>query len=688
MLSYFNRAAVRQHSQDASFRLDNWLVCPATLAIQKGSHSESLTPKAMDCLIVLVENFPAPITRRQLLDEVWGQGRGSDEVLSQVIAELRRKFRDSAQQAKFIKTLPKIGYQLSEHPVFESAAARKKKRRSATRLGSAVLCFAIIVVVVTWRHSNSVAPTLDYGSLVQVAGSVESEIHPSWSKSGDKITYTFKNPATGSHDIAIRSQNGETSVLATPNQDEFSPILDEASNALYFLRYIDQICEVVVSDILGKKETALGVCASRGGATSLDLSGDGKQLAFTMPTDSERYSRGIRIISTLDGSILHEANSASPLDTLHSPRFSPDDSKLVYRVYQQSAEARNIHVLDLQSKKTTTIHGRQVIGADWFSNQALIVTTQGVFHSNAQIIATKKPTERKHLGILPNAAHLRYRNKTLLFTQYKGTRSRIDMIRSGSGVVEAMNPQTEFDAYPRVSSDGKLLAMLTRQAGKEEVRIINLSTNRTGKKMTLADEVFQSMDWQSSRELIVVTKDSRERVIARLWNLESGAETMMDLGCNAASVVRKSHVGSLYAFNNQANVVPQLCAWRNGRSKEVVRGIHMFGFGRQGELLIPGPPDGRPVHVDTKQSPSWVHDFDWTNTTSYWVSSKYGFAVAKTGSLTSLVDVAVKPWDGSWNTFRIDGVVITSLSLSPTGDLYFAAISGTDDTDVLQMNLQ
>lgn len=95
------------------FRFGQWIVEPLKGAITGSDEvPHHLQPKVMDVLVCLAENADQPVTREQLLDEVWGENAVSDEPLTRAIGELRRALHDDRGHPEYIETIPKRGYRL------------------------------------------------------------------------------------------------------------------------------------------------------------------------------------------------------------------------------------------------------------------------------------------------------------------------------------------------------------------------------------------------------------------------------------------------------------------------------------------------------------------------------------------------------------------------------------------------
>ncbi len=94
------------------FYLDDLLVEPLKGQVTGRTGSKHLPPKAVEVLLRLAQHPHQLVTRDTLLDEVWGEGQGSNEALGHAISEIRHALDDHADDPHFIQTLPKRGYRL------------------------------------------------------------------------------------------------------------------------------------------------------------------------------------------------------------------------------------------------------------------------------------------------------------------------------------------------------------------------------------------------------------------------------------------------------------------------------------------------------------------------------------------------------------------------------------------------
>src|SRR5215216_1923545 len=96
---------IRSFYEFAGFRLD-----PYKLRLVRDGSIVPLTPKAVETLLVLVQNRTRTIEREELLNAVWAETFVEDGNLSVTVSMLRKALGEKDNHTKFIETVPRIGY--------------------------------------------------------------------------------------------------------------------------------------------------------------------------------------------------------------------------------------------------------------------------------------------------------------------------------------------------------------------------------------------------------------------------------------------------------------------------------------------------------------------------------------------------------------------------------------------------
>jgi len=93
------------------YRFGPFELDPQKRLLHKTGTAISLTPKAFELLIVLIENRGRLMTKDELMQKVWPDSFVEEGNLTQTISVLRKALGDSQDGVRNIVTLPGRGYQ-------------------------------------------------------------------------------------------------------------------------------------------------------------------------------------------------------------------------------------------------------------------------------------------------------------------------------------------------------------------------------------------------------------------------------------------------------------------------------------------------------------------------------------------------------------------------------------------------
>ncbi|HUD40785.1 MAG TPA: winged helix-turn-helix domain-containing protein [Dokdonella sp.] len=146
----------------------------------------AVAPRALECLIYLIQHADRAVGRDELISAVWARTDLNYTVLTQTLWKLRRALNESTDaDSRFIRTVPRFGYQwiapLSAVPAASAAPAapvatpdpsspppaaaredqpppgRRGRRPFAWGLGS-LLMLALLIVAAVWKRSDREPP--------------------------------------------------------------------------------------------------------------------------------------------------------------------------------------------------------------------------------------------------------------------------------------------------------------------------------------------------------------------------------------------------------------------------------------------------------------------------------------------------------------------------------------------------
>ena len=103
------------------YRFGGFEVDPDRRELRRGPVLVDVQPKVLDVIVHLVESRDRVVSRRELLDELWGDAAVSEGVLTTAIHAARTALNDSAARGWAIKTVARRGYRFVA-PVVEGAS--------------------------------------------------------------------------------------------------------------------------------------------------------------------------------------------------------------------------------------------------------------------------------------------------------------------------------------------------------------------------------------------------------------------------------------------------------------------------------------------------------------------------------------------------------------------------------------
>lgn len=275
------------------YEFDDFRVDPNQKCVWRGEELVSLTPKAFDTLVVLLENKGRVVDKDTLLNQVWADTFVEEATLAQNISTLRRTLMLQPNGKQFIETIPRRGYRFvgEVREIFDDEE---------------------IFVIETHRKTRIVS---------------QEEIHQS--------------------DETMPVVNLEKAVLITPktsfitkNKTLFAvgvlACIGVLIGSYFAIRYSFQPQKMVVNQF---REFQITKLTSSGNVNKIAISPDGKYLALV------EKKKGL---STL---FLRQTNNANQIEVVPPTEndvigvtFSPDNEFIYYATYQPLDEKQQLKI--------------------------------------------------------------------------------------------------------------------------------------------------------------------------------------------------------------------------------------------------------------------------------------------------------------------------------------------------------
>ena len=359
------RGKIRAETMDTAPRKATWEsgkfeLIPEQRTLLADGIPVPLTSKAFDTLVLLVEHRDRVVTKDEILRVVWPDVVVEEGNLTQQIFLLRKALGESAQQPRYIVTVPGHGYRFagpvdqSPHPPADTVASAaggsardqaKPRTRRPISMGifiSAVLALAAIVLAMQWSVLTSRRPWLDPAT-VRITKVTESgkAINSAISPDGRVIAYTENEGDEYSLWVQQIGAAGATQVV--PRQREMLIYLRFSPDGqfLYFTRGVLSRGGFVLHrvPVIGGRETPVLDDVD----TAISFSPDGRQFVFMRGAGRETRI----VVASSDGSAQRIlASRTRPLAfSFVAPSWSPDGRMISATVTDQSKGGRSSIVL-------------------------------------------------------------------------------------------------------------------------------------------------------------------------------------------------------------------------------------------------------------------------------------------------------------------------------------------------------
>jgi eukaryotic-like serine/threonine-protein kinase len=354
-----------------AFRFDDIVVRPDVFSVEKSGRVVSLEPKSIRLLIYLIENRPRAITKEELLGKVWEDVTVTDNALTRVVAQLRKAIGDDAKVARYIETVPTLGYrfiaevavaeitdsQLPVAPVALSRAVVESPPRTFWKITSSVLlCAVILLGVIVWQRSRPADPPIWTGSLL--GGSIIAS-HPRISPDGQLVA--FRAIVDGLSQVGVMKPDAASWTVLTHDRENgavSSVAWSRDGSKIYFDREWGPANIYAIGPLGGEPRLVLANAwvpepLADGSLIALRPSAEGRQQLVHFWPDTGR-------LEPLPASI---QNTDSP-----RLRAFPDGKEIaVFGVYGKGTGRSHLFALDLASGKARDLADPE----DQFENVAV-----------------------------------------------------------------------------------------------------------------------------------------------------------------------------------------------------------------------------------------------------------------------------------------------------------------------------
>lgn len=305
-----------------------------------------LQGQPFEILAVLLEHPGRLVTRDELRQRLWPSDTFVDfeHGLNAAVNRLREALDDSAEEPRFIETLPRRGYRFiaaidrAAVAVAQTVPERRHDRAHFRdwRLFSAIAGVSLVLVTVFgilfWasRHRRQPIAARSTVKIFPLTGAIGAEQQPAFSPDGTRVAYVWQGETQGNSNLYVKLIGAGRPLRLTSNTEQESfPVWSPDGLYIALLRKSAEGSDVYIVPALGGSERKLAHSISEYSDGGLSWSPDGKVLAIPDKTTADE-PLSIFFIAANDGRKWKV--TSPPADSFGDsyPVFSPDGHYLAF----------------------------------------------------------------------------------------------------------------------------------------------------------------------------------------------------------------------------------------------------------------------------------------------------------------------------------------------------------------------
>lgn len=230
------------------FLLNDVLIDTQKMSVKVEGSWLPLEHKQLSLIKLLIENAPEPVSRDEIINQLWPNLIVSDNSVSQLVAQIRKTLSDTSKEPKFIKTVPRVGYQciavVADAPTFLERGKTPQQNVPFNWLFCGVLVGFLIACIVffdvnLFKHEHKIK----YVS--RLTSSPGAEVYLNFSPNGRYLAYSQIVTGESQYDLVVHDLQTNTShTIKSSRYSEQAPSWSEDGNWLVYYRYSPFSCEI------------------------------------------------------------------------------------------------------------------------------------------------------------------------------------------------------------------------------------------------------------------------------------------------------------------------------------------------------------------------------------------------------------------------------------------------------------
>ena len=391
--------------EDKTFKFEEFVLDAGDKTLYRNGEKVNLSLKALEVLMVLIEQRPRVVDKRVLMDTVWPGSFVEDGNLSFTISQLRKALNDNVQNPRIIETAHRRGYRFvadveaeeQRNPVGEIAQGVQDSRRSVSKppqYAKWVVSGAVAIVLVGataagWLRREKASSLLLSGAFAIEKLSTDGKVAFAVLSKDKRFVAYIHGRGRDKQSIWLRQLESGSHVELIPDSDEryFGLALSPDSNFLYFARKIDTTRLAIFRiSIFG------GVPVKIAEETQgwMSLSPNGESISYVRCTGQPDDNCSLFTADAIDGKNERKLVTVAPPYRLGANEFAPDGRSIAFSrgQTQSGTNDMSLYEVNLESFEERALSEEkffEIKSIAWLKDMSLVITAAKVTQSDIPI---------------------------------------------------------------------------------------------------------------------------------------------------------------------------------------------------------------------------------------------------------------------------------------------------------------
>ena len=562
---------------DAPFRVGHYVVDPSSHELIADGRSVKLEPLLTRLLGLLAEQHGQVVKRERLIDQIWPDSDVGDESLTQAVSKLRRALGDTATRPRYIQTVPKSGYRLvasvesnvdvtlaglrlNNGSTLAGRSGLPIKRIQALIAAVAVLLMVITVAFVVVRAQSDVRGIPD-AQPIPFTTLHGRELDPAISTDGKRVAYVWDGGNGSPTSLHVRPIDSDTPTRLGADGDYRVPAWSPDGTRIAVIHSTGPDATTHSIRVLSTDDGTVlhDWPIATGRIAAIGWSVDGTAILYSDregPNGRDRIM--LRELQTATTRALTSPDARLIGD--YSPRLSPAGRELAFvRVSLEGVADVYIQSIETGSARRVTHAQREILGLEWSANgRSVLVATlaDGGFRLRRIHTAAGRPDDNAETLFISSEPLYSFAvNASIGELIYVASDVEVNIRRHNSGKAsgEQVAPSTAWNSNPAASPDGKRLAFASTREIAPEIWVTDSSGDHARRLTDYTGPYVLNPSWSSdSRQLVYEVRNDGQ---ADLYSLDAESASTKRLTDTPYDEILASYAGdgSSVVFTSNAD---------------------------------------------------------------------------------------------------------------------------------------